>query len=518
MSRARVKVRWLGGLAASLALSGMMIGSLPAAGGSDGQPVTLTSWVGPKIAKFQPCGDYQDDTVKDRHAVSRWVCTKVRPASGGLPFMLSRWWWRGDVRVSERIPAGRRLLAQCPVPVVSTSNSASCRARRATAPAPVVPAWVGTWASAPVQAGSRGLSALGFVNQTVRDIVHTSVGGNAIRIRISNLIGKRPLQVGDVRVGDRARGATIVPGTNRQVTFGGSTRVTVPPGGELVSDPVALSVHAEQDLAVSIYFAAPTGPVTWHPAALTSNYYGSGDHSADAGGAAFTHQTSSWYFLDGVDVHNYGGVSGAVVTFGPSTTDGIMSTPNANKRYPDDLARLLLREPAGQRLSVLNAGISGNQLLASGGTSGASGLSRFGRDVIDQTGVRAVIVWEGTNDISSDRNLTASRLIAGYRQLIAVAHAHGIKVIGATLQPTSSPAHLAPGNSVRTAVNRWIRTSGAFDAVADFDRVLREPNHPNVMQPRYNSGTVQHPSIHPNDSGYAAVARVADLAVSACCA
>jgi lysophospholipase L1-like esterase len=344
--------------------------------------------------------------------------------------------------------------------------------------------------------------------------VHVSVGGRAIRLRFSNVYGARPLTLGDVRVGIRNTGAAIVPGSGQPVTFAHQRSVTIAPGARQFSDPVALPVHAQQDLAVSIYLPpGGTGPATWHPAAMGTNYYSThGDHTADAGDA-FVGATGAWYFLDGVDVRNYGGVAGAVVTFGPSTTDGVASTPNANHRYPDDLARLLLGEPAGQRMSVLNAGISGNQLLTDGGTAGASGLHRFARDVLDQSGVRAVVIWEGTNDLGADPGLNPRRITDAYRQLIDSAHAYGIKVIGATLQPTSAPGHVSPGNNVRVQVNRWIRTSGAFDAVADFDLALREPSDPNVMQPRFDSGTPQHPSIHPNDAGYAAVAQVADRAL-----
>jgi len=375
--------------------------------------------------------------------------------------------------------------------------------------------WVGTWAAAQVAPGPAGLSHRGFRDQTVRDVVHISVGGSEVRIRISNVFGTRPLRIADVRVAVREGGALTVPGTSRRVTFGGRYQVTIAVGEREFSDPVRLRVGAGQNLAVSIFVKSATGPATWHPAAIASSYYSAaGDYSAAAGtaGAAdFRHRMGAWYFLDGVDVVNPA-VAGAVVTFGASTSDGVGSTLGANERYPDDLARRLLGLPAGLRLSVLNAGISGNQLLAGGGTSGPSGLSRFDRDVLEQTGVRVVIVWLGTNDIGDHPDMTARQIIDGYLQLSAAAHAHGVAVVGATLQPDEGARYYtARGNRVREEVNRWIRSSGAFDAVADFDEVLRDPSDPAELLPAYDSGD----HLHPNDAGYQAIADSIDTWVLA---
>jgi len=363
--------------------------------------------------------------------------------------------------------------------------------------------WVGTWESAQVQPGTNGLSASGFTDQTVRDIVHTSVGGSEIRIRISNVFGTAPLAVSDVHVAIRESGAATVPGTTRQVLFRGRRSVTIPAGDRELSDPVALAVGAETDLAVSIYFKQPTGPATWHPEADSTNYYStSGDHSADTDATAYANTDSSWFFLDGVDVVNPS-VKGAVVTFGPSTTDGNASTPNANERYPDDLARRLLALPKGQQMSVLNAGISGNELFADTGTDGQAAPVRFLRDAIDQTDVKAIIIWEGTNDILGNPNLPLNDFESVYEQLIDVAHAHGITVIGATLQPTEGTGGwTAEGNTLREAVNNWILTSGAFDGTTDFSTVLEDPANPAQLLPAYDSGD----HLHPNDAGYQAIA------------
>jgi len=363
--------------------------------------------------------------------------------------------------------------------------------------------WVGTWAAAQVAPAKTGLSHLGFKNQTVRDIVHLSVGGTEVRIRISNLFGTSPLRIADVRIALLQSGALTVPGTSHRVTFGGNDQVTVPAREREFSDPVRLHVGAGQNLAVSIFVKLATGPATWHPAAIARSYYSvAGDHSAASGAAAYQHPMGAWYFLDGVDVVNPA-IDGAVVTFGASTSDGVGSTMGANRRYPDDLARRLLGLPAGLRLSVLNAGISGNQLLAGGSTSGQSGLSRFARDALGQTGVRVVIVWEGTNDIGVHPDMTASQIINGYLRLIAAAHARGIAVVGATLQPDEGATYYtAQGNRVREQVNRWIRTSGAFDGVVDFDQVVRDPADPAELLPAFDSGD----HLHPNDAGYQAIA------------
>jgi lysophospholipase L1-like esterase len=363
--------------------------------------------------------------------------------------------------------------------------------------------WVGTWESAQVQPGTTGLSAAGFTDQTVREIVHTSVGGSEVRIRLSNVFGSAPLVVSDVHVAIAGSGAATKAGTTRQVLFDGSKSVTIPAGEREFSDAVQLAVGAETNLAVSIYFKDPTGPTTWHPGALSTNYYSTaGDYSADTSATDYTKSDTSWFFLDGVDVVNPA-VKGAVVTFGPSTTDGVGSTSGANERYPDDLARRLITLPAGQQLSVLNAGISGNELLADDGTNGQSALNRFLRDAVEQSGVKAIIIWEGTNDIGDDPSLPLSAFTTAYEELISIAHAHGIKVIGATLQPDEGAGFwTAQGNTLREKVNKWILTSGAFDGTLDFSTTLEDPAKPEALLPAYDSGD----HLHPNDAGYQAIA------------
>ena len=378
--------------------------------------------------------------------------------------------------------------------------------------------WVGTWSTAQVGAAASGRSRTGFRDQTVRNIIRVSAGGAALRIRVSNVFGAVPLTVSGAHVALRLAGAATVPGTTRPVTFDGDRAVTVPVGRRVLSDPVDLAVGDGADLAVSLFLRDPTGPASWHPAGLTTSYHAAaGDHGADGTGAAFTRADRSWYFLDGVDVLgssladravDYRGVTGAVVAFGPSTTDGIGSPVDANRRYPDELARRLLRLPPGTRMSVLNAGIAGNRLLADEGTCGPGALNRWGRDALGQTGVRAVILWEGTNDVATRPDLPLSTLTGAYQRLIAAAHARGVRVVGATLQPHEGAGfYSVAGNRLREAVNDWIRWSGAFDDVADFDWVLQDPRRPRRLLPAFDSGD----HLHPNATGYRAIAQAVDL-------
>jgi lysophospholipase L1-like esterase len=380
---------------------------------------------------------------------------------------------------------------------------------------PTGPGWIGTWSAAPVPPSTSGTTATGFTDQTVRDIVHTSHAGDLVRIRVSNAFGAGPLTVDDARIGVRTTGAAVDPSSTRRLTFGRRGSVTVPAGAERLSDPVPMWVAAEQDLAVSLYFRGPTGPVSSHGLALTTSYLSAaGDHSADIDASAYPGTTSAWFVLDGVDVFAPQAL-GAVVAFGDSITDGAQSTPDTNQRYPDDLARRLLAAAGGRALSVLNEGISGNRLLTDAGSSGIRASARFGRDALSQTGVRAVLLLEGINDIGHNLGAepgtpaTADAVIDALRALAQRAHARGLRVIGATLTPFAGSKYDTPeAQQKRDAVNQWIRTAGTFDAVVDFDGVTRDPANPGYYLPAYDSGD----HLHPNDAGYRAMADAIDLA------
>jgi lysophospholipase L1-like esterase len=298
------------------------------------------------------------------------------------------------------------------------------------------------------------------------------------------------------------------------VSFGGRRSAVVAAGRQLSSDAVPLRVGALERLTVTLYFAAPTGPATFHPQALATSYRAAGDHLRDRSADAYTETSQSWYYLSGVDVTGpeRRRDKGVVVAFGDSITDGSFSTPDANDRYPDELAERLVA--AGRRLGVVNAGIGGNRILADADGFGERATARFGRDALGQPGVRTVIVLEGINDIGlggGAEPVTAQQLIDGHRALIRAAHARGVRVVGATILPFAGviyPGYYTPrGEEVRDAVNDWIRTGGEYDAVADLDRALGDPADPDRLNPRFDGGD----GLHPNDAGMRAMAEAVDL-------
>jgi len=374
--------------------------------------------------------------------------------------------------------------------------------------------WVTSWSASPQDPMPGTLGMAGFHDQTVRDIIYASVGGNTIRLELTNAFGRSLLEVGRVTVGVAGLGAGVVPGNIHPVSFGGRLSVRIPAGEQVLSDPVGMQVSALQELAVSIYLPGRTGRATLHSAAQQVNWVSTaGDHAAEAGADAFTIATASWYYLSGLDVRSSGS-AGTLVAFGDSITDGVQSTVGGNDRWPNDLARRL-DTVAGPTLSVADGGIGGNRVLTASRCCGASAQARFARDVLDQPGVRDVIVLEGINDIGlsvgplhPDAGLTPARIIAGYRDLIAQAHARHVRIFGATLLPYQGAGYYSPaGEAIREAVNTWIRTSGAFDGVIDFDAVMRDPANPLRLNPAYDSGD----HLHPNDAGYQAMADAINL-------
>ncbi|WP_157254543.1 SGNH/GDSL hydrolase family protein [Nonomuraea typhae] len=385
------------------------------------------------------------------------------------------------------------------------------------------PRWTGAW-SAAVQRpspgglpGSSNWSQAGFARQSVRQVVRLTGSGVAVRIKLSNLYGTAPLTVSGATVAKAAAGAAIRPATLRPVTFSQRPSTVIPAGRELLSDPIPLPIRALDRLAVTLYFQGTTGPATFHDISSATSYRASGDHRFDPRGTAFTGTSTSWYFLSGVDVLS--SARGAVVTFGDSVTDGTGSTPDADNRYPDQLAERLVA--AGRPLTVLNSGISGNQVLADHPLFGESGLARFQRDVLDKPGVRTVIVMEGINDITyPGPAVTAQQIIAGHRELIRLARARGIRVVGGTIMPFKGNPWLYPDGTpepfaleqVRDQVNAWIRTGGEYDAVADFEQALRSPADPDRLRPEFNVRDGQQGDwLHPNDAGLNAMAAAIDL-------
>ncbi|WP_037650546.1 SGNH/GDSL hydrolase family protein [Streptomyces flavidovirens] len=377
-------------------------------------------------------------------------------------------------------------------------------ARPTPSPAPTGPGTtsVVTWA-----AGTDRLSTAGAApERTYRLVVHTSAGGSRLRVRLSNAFGTKPVTFGRAYAGLRATGAALVPGTNRPLTFAGSPSVSVPPGGSVYSDPLPGTVRPRSDLAVSLYVRSAGGAATGHRMALQTSYIApAGNHAADDSAAPFTQRIASWFYLDAVTVGARRG-TGAVATLGDSITDGAISTRDTNRRWPDFLARRLDADPGSRVKGVANEGISGNKVLKDG--SGESALKRLDRDVLSQHGVRTVVLLEGVNDIKGVPAPTAAELIAGYRQIIDRSHAAGVCVVGATVMPYEGWREWTPaGEAVRQEVNAFIRGSGAFDAVVDFDRAVMDPAAPARLLPAYNSGD----HLHPNDAGMRTMADTVDL-------
>ncbi|MFE7711054.1 SGNH/GDSL hydrolase family protein [Streptomyces sp. NPDC057486] len=353
-----------------------------------------------------------------------------------------------------------------------------------------------------------------FENQTIRMVVHSSVAGSRARITLSNRYSPLPLQVASATVAMQSNGGEAEPGTTRRVSFGGSQRETIPGGEEAISDIVPIAVRAGQNLLVSLYVPDRTGTSTWHSDAFDTTYIAAGDHTDDDGSAAFTTTTTSWYYLAGLDVEATT-AHGTVVAFGDSITDGYHSTTGTYSRWPDFLARRLADKPVRHKRSVVNAGIGGNRVLTDVPNlwQGVSALKRFEHDALGQPAVTDVILFEGINDIGNNAGpdggpLTANALINGYRTLIDKAHAIRVRVVGATLMPIKGNGYYSPAaEAIRQTVNHWIRTSGAFDGVIDFDRAMRDPADPAALNPDYDSGD----HIHPDDAGMRAMADAIDL-------
>jgi lysophospholipase L1-like esterase len=384
--------------------------------------------------------------------------------------------------------------------------------------------WVGSWSASPApqlaNAADMYISKLIFENQTLREIVHTSIGGDTVRVRLSNAYGGQTVEVGSVHIALRARQSGIVPGSDRVLTFGGRSTATLSTNAPALSDPVKLAVPAGGDLAVSIYLPKAAEGAGIHYSASQTSYIGKGDQTA-ADLIAAPETITSWVFLTSVDVLAPESAA-AVVAFGDSITDGARSTVGANHRWPDFLAERL-RERGGREIGVLNAGIGGNRILRDPAENirfGMNALARFDRDVLSLPGVKYVIVLEGINDLghagssaTASELPTAQDLIVGLKQMIERAHERGLKIFGATLTPFSGtvfPGYYTPAKDTeRNKINEWIRTSKAFDGVIDFDKAVRDPDHPDTFLPRYDGGD----HLHPGDAGYRAMAATIDLSL-----
>ncbi|MFJ5110410.1 SGNH/GDSL hydrolase family protein [Streptomyces sp. NPDC088551] len=384
------------------------------------------------------------------------------------------------------------------------SGPGSAQAARAAHAAGRSTHTVVTWGASAERQGA------GPADRSYRLIVRTSVGGTDPRIRLSNAFGDHPVTFASAYAGLRKQGAELVRGSNRRLTFGGAASVTVPAGETVFSDALPGGLAAGSDLVVSLYVTGARGPTTGHGMAMQTNYAAAGDHAAEEGAANWTDPMGSWYWLDAVSVET-SARTGAVVTLGDSITDGWASSTDRNRRWPDYLSQRLRATPGSRVKGVANEGISGNKVLADG--AGESALNRLERDVLSLPGVSTVFLFEGINDIKAHSGVTVDDLTAGYRQIIDRAHAAGKCVVGATVMPFKGwYEYDAESEAVRRGVNDWIRNSGAFDAVTDFDRITRNPYDQQRIMPFFDGGD----HLHPNDKGMRAMADAVDLSALHC--
>ncbi|MDR6531091.1 lysophospholipase L1-like esterase [Caulobacter rhizosphaerae] len=405
------------------------------------------------------------------------------------------------------------------VAALSVAASPLALAQAAPGKAAKTDRWVASWASAQmVPAAKDALPAADVTDGTLRQTLRLSTGGGKIRVRLSNAFGTEPLKLSGVHLALAAApgSARIDPASDRALAFSGRPEVTIPPGAEYLSDPIDFPAKPLANLAVTLRFdGAPPAQQTSHPGSRTTSWFGPGDQLAAAeltGGKSLDH----WFQISGVDVQRPAGAS--LVTFGDSITDGYGVTTNGNNRWPDLLAARLQADPRTRGVGVLNAGIGGNRLLLDG--LGPNAMARFDRDVLNQAGVKYVILLEGVNDLGVlTRDQPASpeahaalvaRMTAAYDQMIRRAHDRGIKVYGATVMPFAGSAYYHPdaaNEQDRQAINAWIRTPGRFDAVIDFDRLTRDPARPSRLSSAYDSGDGLHPSL----AGYKAMADAVPL-------
>jgi lysophospholipase L1-like esterase len=386
--------------------------------------------------------------------------------------------------------------------------------------------WVGTWgtaenlyaaprpgaaAAAPATPQSGPIGPRGFANQTVRMMVRASIGGHRLRVKLANAFGSAPVAIAAAHIALRSKDSEIVTGSDNALTFNGKPGCTLGPGVVLFSDPVDLTFAPLADLAVSLYFAGESGPPTAHSTGLHNTYIQEGDVTAQPA-LPDAARTQTYYYLAGIDTLAPA-AGAAIVTYGDSITDGARSSNESNHSWPALLAARLAAKKETAHIGVINMGIGGNRVLRDG--AGVSAMGRFDRDVLSQSGVKWVMFLEGINDIGRgstvpDEAVTADDLIAGHKQIVEMAHAHGIKAIGCTLTPYDGAGYAREaGEAAREGLNQWIRNSGAYDAVVDFDAATRDTANPKRIRAEFDPGD----HLHPNDAGYQAMADAINLAI-----
>jgi lysophospholipase L1-like esterase len=363
--------------------------------------------------------------------------------------------------------------------------------------------WYAAWGTS-----QQGLDSAVVSNSTVRMIARPTLSGSHVRVQLQNTFGTTPLVIGAAKIGVRNNAAQLVPGTNTALSFGGSPSVTIPVGGAAYSDPVAFEVHAWQDIAISLYLPAPIVQVSRHNNARVTSYFtapATGDHTSDEGAAAFASITTSMWWLAAIDVFS-SSADGSIVFFGDSITDGTATTTDGHDRWHDIIAlRLMLDSKAKASLGLVNEGIGGNRVtnVIPGGSPAA--VDRLDRDVLARSGITQVVFFEGTNDIAA--GVTADQLIAGMQNVIDRVHRAGVPIIGATIIPRHNAAWTPQMTEYRHIVNDWIRRKANFDAVIDFDKVMRSADDPDLMNPRLDFGD----HIHPSPFGYFLMGQAVEL-------
>lgn len=374
--------------------------------------------------------------------------------------------------------------------------------------------WVGTWGTARQLVEPNNMAPEpGLANTTIRQVVAVSIGGKKLRLKFSNEFSKTATTLKKVQIAVSKGGGLIDESTIKTLKFNGKEEVTMEPGAEITSDAISFKLMPRMEVAITIAYGQVSETVTGHPGSRTTSYILPGNQTAANTDYSAAVKTDHWYTVIGIDVQNKSKKAGAVATFGDSITDGRGSGTNKQNRWPDIFSMELLKDDATKNVGVLNMGIGGNAVLRGG--LGPYALSRFEHDVLNQAGIKWVIIYEGVNDLGGKRDSTmayrtANDLIAAYEKMIGQAHAKGIKVYGATIMAFKGNSYYNKhSEGARQQVNEWIRNSGKFDAVIDFDKTLRDPADPEMLLDAAQSGANDH--LHPNEQGYVMMGKSIDL-------